>query len=540
MATDLRESWWGRNFEKVVLAAAALVLVVAAVLLVVLRPSRVGEREVVRRLIDQIRQRDEDTIEEVLPKDEQERLGLAREPLTVQDFEDRLAQLPADWPAEPDFIPRPVTGEIPPTMITARTPPKQILAVEALQTAVGRGVTSETVSHPLERMADHNLMDVAWVSCTGKFNLTFQVKEYQAGNAKEQPIVITRVEMSRREQKGDGTWSDWEAVPAQGAKAVLDKLPRRPENSRDGRGVFAWARAMLAAQESVCRLPMVELVANDPEGQTISQVAGEVQGVRQPTWEKTQPTTGPEAGGGLPAPAGGAPAAPAAGGEWFEMELPPAAPAGPAAPETEAPLLPEFVLATVWAHDLSMRPGRTYQYRMRVSVFNPVYGSTECEDEEARWTPELTGEWSEPTESVTIPRLVHFYFVGTFGDRVNLELHRWIHGQWVIMRSVPCRVGAPVIFSRRMSLKVPGTTKEVTQPVDLSPGVLLVDLVRSFPYTPLGLRTITTSVLVYADAQGNLEQRIEWEEGKEAVRWRQQREQVVPPTTTTAKPKRGD
>jgi hypothetical protein len=136
---------------------------------------------------------------------------------------------------------------------------------------------------------------------------------------------------------------------------------------------------------------------------------------------------------------------------------------------------------------------------------------------------------------VTIPRLVHFYFVGTFGEQVNLELHRWVHGQWVIMRSVKCRVGAPVLYSRRMPLKVPGTTKTVDESVDLSPGVLLVDLVRSFPYAPPGLRTIPTSVLIYADAQGTLGQRIDWEDEKEAVRARQNREQVAP---TTA-PKRG-
>ena len=540
MATDLRESWWGRHFEKIVVAAAGLIFVASVVLWVVLRESRAEKREVIHRLIEKIHKRKEDTIEKVLSEEEQRQLGLTKSPLTVVEFERRLAQLPPKWPSHRDFVWGIVKGEIKPPIEAKVTPPKQILAVEEVQTAVGRGVTPEAVSHPLEKMAEQGLSDIAWVSCVGKFNLDLQLKEYLAGAERvgAQPIVITRVEMSRRERKPDGTWSDWEAVTGQGAKVALDKLPRRPENSRDSRAVFAWARGLLAMQEDVRRIPFVDLVARDPEGKWVQDIAGEVKGVEQPNLRAPAgagaPARGAPAAGAPPPEAAlssdagpAAPAAPASGPWWLTEPMEPVGPT-PTGPTLTGPVEPQHNYATVWAHDLSVRTGRTYQYRMRVAVFNPVYGHPDCGDEQAKWTPELVGEWSEPSAAVTIPRLVHFYFMGVFGDRATVELHRWIHGQWVIVRSVPCRVGTPVIYSKLVPIKVPGSGKEVTETVDLSPGVLLVDMIRGFPYTPPGMRPIPTNVLIFSDTQGNLGQRIDWEDQKEANQRRQEREAAVP------------
>jgi len=535
MATDLRESWWGRHFEKVVVLATGLVFIASVVLWVVLRDSRAEKREVIRGLIQQINERKKAAIGEVLTEEEQRQLGLTKSPMTVAEFERRRAQRPPEWP-DRDFVWGIVKGETVIIIDQKVTPPEQILAVEEVQTAVGRGVTPEAVSRPLEKMAEQGLSDIAWVSCVGKFNLDLQLEQYLAGKVEPQPIFITRVEMSRRERKPDGTWSDWEAVTEQGAKAALDKLPRRPENSRDTRAVKAWCKDLQAMQEDVRRIPFVDLTARDPEGKWVQDIAGDVKGVEQPNLR-------PPAGAGVPARGASAagvppleaelssdegPAAPAVPGPWILRE--PMGPVGPTptGPTVMGPIEVQYTYATVWAHDLSVRPGRTYQYRMRVAVFNPVYGHPDCGDEQAKGTPERVGEWSEPSAAVTIPRLVHFYFVGVFGDRATMELHRWIHGQWVIARSVTCRVGTPVVCSKPVPIKIPGSGKEVTETVDLSPGVLLVDMIRKFPYTPTGMRTITTNVLIFSDTQGNLGQRIDWEDQKEANQRRQERESVVP------------
>jgi hypothetical protein len=277
----------------------------------------------------------------------------------------------------------------------------------------------------------------------------------------------------------------------------------------------------------------------------VQDIAGDVKGVEQPNLRAPAGAGAPARGAPAAAaptpeaavPSRAAPAASAAPASWAWLLTEPMEPVGPTptGPTVRGPIEVQYTYATVWAHDLSVRPGRTYQYRMRVAVFNPVYGHPDCGDEQAKWTPERVGEWSEPSVAVTIPRLVHFYFVGVFGDRATLELHRWIHGQWVIVRSVPCRVGTPILCSKLVPIKVPGSGKEATETVDLSPGALLVDMIRGFPYTPTGMKAIPTNVMVFSDTQGNLGQRIDWEDQKEANARRQEREAAVPAVAPATK-----
>jgi len=198
---------------------------------------------------------------------------------------------------------------------------------------------------------------------------------------------------------------------------------------------------------------------------------------------------------------------------------------------------PENVYATVWANDGTVQPGKTYQYQMRVAVLNPVWSRPEVKDEQARWALQFEGPWSEPGEEVTIPGLVAFYFVGTFGQRVNLELHRWIHGQWIMIPSVPTLLGAPVSYTKRVPISVGG--EEITKEVDLSPQTLVVDVVKGFPYKPAGgNRSISTNVLVYADARGSVRERIEWEDRQRATDDRRRRKEAAPPPETGRRSKR--
>jgi hypothetical protein len=152
-------------------------------------------------------------------------------------------------------------------------------------------------------------------------------------------------------------------------------------------------------------------------------------------------------------------------------------------------------------------------------------------DDKARWTLELAGEWSRPSKEVTIPPVNQFFFVGSFGGKPNLELHRWIFSQWVTVPSAQASIGAPVLYVKpRWKIRVPGggtETKEVD--VDLSPGILLVDIIRNFRYRPEGNPSaIATNILVYAESQGRLSQRIEWLDRQAANMARKGREAVVP------------
>ena len=535
MAADLTQSFMGKHFEKVVLGAAVAVFLVALGWFVIVTESQEKVRNDVKRRVAEAKKRiDNATLYDATTKEELVALGIGQPVLTVPGFESLLKDLGASWDEATKWaenLPKP--QEIVGPGLIVKTPPATIMPIEDLEVAVGRGTTSEPIPNPLAKLADAKtaVFDVAWAGVVGRFDLTAQLDEYLAGNAVYQPILISKVELQRREQKPDGTWSDWAAVPPAAPKALLAKLPRFPASPQDRRAGGEWFRGLLDLQAAVRRMPFYPLLAADPELQTVQALAGPIQGVEQPP-----PPPKPEAPAARPAET--APAAP-------DEVLPPLRPATselppwmqtvtPGGKTAEGPKVgtPEatvkHVMATLWVVDGAVEPGKTYQYQMRPSIANPVWSV--ATDEKDRWQLELTGEWSKPSKEVTIPLVNQFFFVGTFGGRPNLELHRWIFSQWVIVPSAQASVGAPVLYIKpRTKIRVPGGTETKEVDVDLGPGTLLVDIIRGFPYRPEGNpRAIPTNVLIYADAQGRLLQRIEWEDRKAANVARKPRENVVP------------
>ena len=522
MAVDLTQHFLGKHMEKAVLGLAVLVLVLAVLHFVVLRQDQEGFRKDVAQSVERIKNRlQHPALETVLSPQQRAAMGIDQPQKTGEDFETRLTQLPPPLAAGKDMVEglriqqASTTEEKKPI-----SPPERILPVEEVRMAVGRGVTGEAVASAVDKAEGGTpLFDIVWAGGVGRFDLTAQLEEYLKGNAEPQEIILTKVELQRRERKTDGTWSEWKAVPAAAPAEVLAKMPKTPADPRDKRTVGEWYLALKTEQADIRRMPFYALMASDAEGQTVDAVAGPIGGVEQPSMlppEPTQPK--PVDVAAPPAPAADSmPAKPSAASvpSWLEeLRRPNEKPTTETAPSAEPQRT--HVYATVWANDVSVEPGRTYQYQMRVAVFNPVYSKLEVKDEKARWALELTGDWSPPSQEVTIPPLVQFYFVGLFGDKVNLELHRWIHGQWVIVRSAPSQLGAPVVFTKtRQEFQVPGAKETVREDVDLSPppNVLLVDVIRDFLYQPSGdNRPIRTNVLVFSDSQGRIAQRIEWED----------------------------
>jgi len=329
--------------------------------------------------------------------------------------------------------------------------------------------------------------------------------------------------------------------PPRGSKDVADAVAGAVSEA-----VRAWGGGLIKAQAEVRRMPFYELLVTDPEGKTVEAEAGPIGGVANPDpsvfaeKEPAKPAGENASAERKPTSAkeetASKTAADAAASPWLvtPTRRKPTKPEPTPGEETAAT---EHVYATVWANDGTVQPGKTYQYQMRVAVLNPVWSRLEVKDEQARWALQFEGPWSEPGEEVAIPGLVAFYFVGTFGQRVNLELHRWIHGQWIMIPSVPTLLGAPVFYTKRVPISVGG--EEITKEVDLSPQMLVVDVVKGFPYKPAGgNRSISTNVLVYADARGSVRERIEWEDRTRATKDRRRRKEAAPPPETGRRSKR--
>lgn len=93
----------------------------------------------------------------------------------------------------------------------------------------------------------------------------------------------------------------------------------------------------------------------------------------------------------------------------------------------------------MWAHDLRVEPGRSYQYRTRVVVNNPLFGRAAAllpDQREMATQPVLHGAWSAWSEPVQIEQPEYYFITSASegdlvgGPRVSAELYRFYYGFW--------------------------------------------------------------------------------------------------------------
>jgi hypothetical protein len=108
---------------------------------------------------------------------------------------------------------------------------------------------------------------------------------------------------------------------------------------------------------------------------------------------------------------------------------------------------PEDVI-NVWAHDLSVTPGKTYRYRMTVEVYNPLFGRKPALMREQQPLAEqfvLTSPPSEWTQPITVEPPLRVFVTnaqpanpGALGNigvgNAQAEVYRFHNGRWWLER----------------------------------------------------------------------------------------------------------
>jgi hypothetical protein len=94
----------------------------------------------------------------------------------------------------------------------------------------------------------------------------------------------------------------------------------------------------------------------------------------------------------------------------------------------------------VWAHDDNSKPGKTYQYRIRIGVFNPIAGKDWFQSDQTDFKDQLVlwSDYSEPTDAVFIPKRTYVFPMGVVADRdapddiegVQVEVAKYYLGRW--------------------------------------------------------------------------------------------------------------
>lgn len=147
----------------------------------------------------------------------------------------------------------------------------------------------------------------------------------------------------------------------------------------------------------------------------------------------------------------------------------------------------------VWAHDDTVTPGGTYQYRLRLGLFNPIAGKDWFTDEQSAYKNQtvLWSPYSEVTEAISIPRRVYVFpkDVVTQKDQtkkaqaVEVEVMKYQMGQWhdhefevVPGQAIGYKVQESDEQSNRAMEGVFAGTAQTSSSVDFSTDWTLVDI----------------------------------------------------------------
>jgi len=93
----------------------------------------------------------------------------------------------------------------------------------------------------------------------------------------------------------------------------------------------------------------------------------------------------------------------------------------------------------IWAHDLTVEPGKTYRYRLRVVLNNPAYRQPQLLEEQKQMGAEayLYSQWSQWTDPISASRDRYFFVVsaserGQLGGmpRASVRMYEFYYGYW--------------------------------------------------------------------------------------------------------------
>jgi hypothetical protein len=170
--------------------------------------------------------------------------------------------------------------------------------------------------------------------------------------------------------------------------------------------------------------------------------------------------------------------------------------------------------------------GKTYQYRVRIRFFNPIFnGPTAQTMANERYLIEIPGAWSDPSDPITVAPLVRFYFTGKFNSggvsRANIELHAWKHGCWYRKKGATFDLGDPITWSEKQDAYIPGG--ESGQQVKLGfqdrivfdAGATVVDLGEGTTRYN-GILKATERLLFWDNQSNRLEARLAWDDKNRA------------------------
>jgi len=150
---------------------------------------------------------------------------------------------------------------------------------------------------------------------------------------------------------------------------------------------------------------------------------------------------------------------------------------------------------TFWAQDDTVEPGKSYRYRIRLGVFNPIAGTSQFADQDSQLKNQviLWSGFSDITEKIEIPKKVYFFALNIqeAAKIVTVQVSKYLLGYWH-SRDFPVRQGEVIgkvveladaksrsVESLRITSAAEPGASLATEPqsIDYGTGAVLVDAI---------------------------------------------------------------
>lgn len=135
-----------------------------------------------------------------------------------------------------------------------------------------------------------------------------------------------------------------------------------------------------------------------------------------------------------------------------------------------------------WAHDDTVEPGKSYRYRIRLGVFNPIAGTNQFseQDKSLKNKVVLWSEFSDTTEIVDIPGMLYFFprEIQEATKAITVQVSRYMLGYWY-SKDFTVKQGELIGKVGEYKITEEEEEKGVTVPkrVDYATGAVLVDII---------------------------------------------------------------
>lgn len=170
--------------------------------------------------------------------------------------------------------------------------------------------------------------------------------------------------------------------------------------------------------------------------------------------------------------------------------------------------------AEIWVFDMQAPAGKTYRYRARLVLFN-IFAHPDSDRLSELKNPQdgakvaLVGEWSAPSDPITLANSRHFFFVSSQPDRetATVDVFRFQQGRWYKDTVRNLAVGDMIGESKTLAggqVTVDYCTGYVVVDIGTDPAAVIGSDNKG---AKIGVRRSSSPVLVSMDAEGEIEQR---------------------------------